>query len=249
MSERHCATAAVISGALVAAATASASAASVVVAAADFIFYDRKLFINHRIKKPFGQLPLKALHTKPSRQLELLSPRPMGSTPLPTSAKSIGVAGCNGRQQVTISEYIARLQLDQPEGAVLMADEVAWHMSSKRLRTAVERTLGWFAEFRALSRKALTDNADDSVPSTTLFGVVVGGHSCGAEHLERQILAYMEGGVTGTAGREEGGVECDSCCIMYVFMPTRISILSWLLYYFILEYIILIVMMIVVVIK
>jgi hypothetical protein len=140
-------------------------------------------------------MPLTSLHKKPSHQLALLSSRPMGSTPLPTSAKSIGVAGCNGRQQVTIAEYFARIQIDQPEGVIAMADEVAWHMSSKRLRTAVERTLVWFAELKTLL-KTEADKGGIAAPRS-LFAVVVGGPLCGTEQIERQIAAYVEGGVTG----------------------------------------------------
>lgn len=137
------------------------------------------------------------LHIKPARQLALLSPRPMGSSPLPTSTKSIAVAGCNGRQQVTIAEYFARIQIDQPEGVVAMADEVAWHMSSKRLRTAVERTLLWFTELTSLLKRERDGEKETLSSVQSLFAVVVGGHLCGSEHVERQVRAYVEGGATG----------------------------------------------------
>ena len=95
---------------------------------------------------------------------------------------------------------MARMQVDRPAGVILLADEVAWHMSSKRLRTAVERTMGWFTEFCTLFQKATTTeetdtDADSAKPS--LFAVVVGGHLCGEEQIERQILAYLAGGATG----------------------------------------------------
>ena len=68
-----------------------------------------------------------------------------------------------------------------------MADEVAWHMNCKRIRTAVERTLAWFGELRNLL----------AAPSVKLFGVVVGGPFCPEELIEKQVKTYIEGGVVG----------------------------------------------------
>ena len=146
-----------------------------------------------RIKKPFAQLPLHTLHTSPAHSLTLLSPRPIGSSPLPTTQNSIAVSGCNGRQQITVAQYCTRITTDKPEGVIVMADEVAWHMSSKRLRTAVERSLTWFSELTTLLTPAVTEG----VQSQGVFAVVVGGPLCGEEHVERQIKTYLEGGATG----------------------------------------------------
>jgi hypothetical protein len=78
-----------------------------------------------------------------------------------------------------------------------MADEVAWHMSSKRLRTAVERSLTWFSELTTLLTSAVTEGVTEGVQSQGVVAVVVGGPLCGEEHVERQIKTYLEGGATG----------------------------------------------------
>ena len=137
-------------------------------------------------------MALENLYDSPDGEVKILSPRPMGSAPPPANAKGISVSGCNGRHVVTVTEYFARIQIEKPSVVIAMADEVDWHKSSKRLRAAVERSLKWFTEL-----KSLLDEDVNEGTSPMLYGVVVGGQSCGLDLIERQILTYLQGGVRG----------------------------------------------------